>query len=678
MPPRAKKQPAAASQQATAIEIPLDDLTEFDGNVRRTGADEALDELEANIKAVGLLTALVVKHADDGKYIVVAGNRRLRALKNLAAAGQWDKAVPCLQVADDADATEISLAENAVRLQMHPADQFEAFQALTAKGKTVAEVAARFGVSEGQVEQRLKLAKVSPDVLQAYRARKITLEHLQAFTISDDHKAQNSVLKSLSNHTSPRSIRNQLTKEDMAASDSLVTFIGGLDAYLAAGGQIKKDLFAAAKPDAGQDDDAAELDGIYLTDSDLVNRLVEEKLQATAEALRAEGWKWVEIDPEFSDNYRKRNAFARRYPEHAPLTDAQRQELETIKAEWQVLEDKLDAGDEPLTDAEWDRYHALNEQIEDKEKGDEIWADSTKAIAGAIVSIGYHGEEEITRGLIRKEDLQAAKGDAGSDDEESVDADHAHDDDDKSRMLDRELRSHRAAAYGAHIASAPHNALAVVTHMLAAPLFYGQSVETMLVFDAPDEAPTYPAGGSAGAETMQQLHNLWKARMPATPDDLLNWLLFIPYADMRDLFTYCVGAMVQTNPWAEPLEQYRRAAEVNLRQFFVPTVENTFGKMTRAQLIEALKEAEINVTPAVECMDKADLAEFAERTIAPTDWLPETMRLEEEDEAEETDDETAEDEDTASDEDDASDLADDGDDDSADGNDEAEKVGEDE
>src|ERR1017187_490012 len=117
--------------------IPLNKLTAWDGNVRKTaGADTALAELAASIAAHGLLQSLVVRKGKRGTYAVVAGGRRLAALNSLAESGQiaTDHAVSCSVIADDADATEISLAENTVREQMHPADQLDAFRDLSDKG----------------------------------------------------------------------------------------------------------------------------------------------------------------------------------------------------------------------------------------------------------------------------------------------------------------------------------------------------------------------------------------------------------------------------------------------------------------------------------------------------------------------------------------------------------------
>ena len=73
---------------------------------------------------------------------------------------------------------------------MHPADEFDAFRKLADKGMPAADIAARIGVTEKVVLQRLKLARVSPVVIRAYREDKISLEFVMAFAVTDDHKRQ--------------------------------------------------------------------------------------------------------------------------------------------------------------------------------------------------------------------------------------------------------------------------------------------------------------------------------------------------------------------------------------------------------------------------------------------------------------------------------------------------------
>src|SRR5581483_11849109 len=170
--------------------IALNKLVPWTGNVRKTaGADTALAELAASIAAHGLLQPLVAQPEKRGKFAVVAGSRRLEALRRLAAEGviAEDAGIACSILGHEANATEASLAENAVREQMHPADEFEAFRALIDDGASIADVAARFGYSESTVEKRLKLARVSHVIIEAYRNGAIGLEHVMAFAATDDH-----------------------------------------------------------------------------------------------------------------------------------------------------------------------------------------------------------------------------------------------------------------------------------------------------------------------------------------------------------------------------------------------------------------------------------------------------------------------------------------------------------
>ena len=133
-------------------EVPLSCLALAPENVRKTPANQFAEaELVASIKAHGLLENLVARADDpdsDGteRFAVVAGGRRLAALKALAEDGTLDAnhPVPC-KIAANGNAGELSLAENVIRIAMHPADQVVAFSQLARSGITAAAIAARFG-----------------------------------------------------------------------------------------------------------------------------------------------------------------------------------------------------------------------------------------------------------------------------------------------------------------------------------------------------------------------------------------------------------------------------------------------------------------------------------------------------------------------------------------------------
>ena len=133
--------------------IALDRLSPDPLNVRKTYRPEAIAELAASIKAVGLLKNLVVRKAKKrGHFYVSAGGRRLAALNMLAEAGDLtaDYAVRAIECSA-AEAVEISLAENVTAEAMNPVDEFEAYNALVSDRVPVAEIAARFGKTDAYI-----------------------------------------------------------------------------------------------------------------------------------------------------------------------------------------------------------------------------------------------------------------------------------------------------------------------------------------------------------------------------------------------------------------------------------------------------------------------------------------------------------------------------------------------
>ena len=187
-------------------EIPLSQLALAPENVRKTSPDPRADaELKASIATLGLLENLVVRteEPDDSgaeRYAVVAGGRRLKAMQALVEDNvlDADHPVPCLVKAGDVEPAELSLAENVVRIAMHPADQVVAFTKLAEAGQSVSAIAGRFGASERIVEQRLRLGNAAPELLDAYRADEIDLEVLKAFAATTDRERQMAVWEQIS------------------------------------------------------------------------------------------------------------------------------------------------------------------------------------------------------------------------------------------------------------------------------------------------------------------------------------------------------------------------------------------------------------------------------------------------------------------------------------------------
>jgi ParB family chromosome partitioning protein len=164
--------------------IPLSHLKVSPVNVRKRGADEDLGELIASIRSLGVIQPLLVRPNCDG-FEVVAGQRRLLACQALQVETGSVAPVPCalLESGDDAVALEASLAENVARLPMDEIDQYEAFAALT-QGRSIAEIASQFGVTELLIKRRLAISALMPQILGAYRDGDIEAETMQQLTLA--------------------------------------------------------------------------------------------------------------------------------------------------------------------------------------------------------------------------------------------------------------------------------------------------------------------------------------------------------------------------------------------------------------------------------------------------------------------------------------------------------------
>ena len=280
-----------------------------------------------------------------------------------------------------------------MRAAMHPADQVEAFARIAGDGGTVAEIAARFGVSERTVEQRLRLGNAAPELLDAYRAGEMGLQCLQAFCVTTDAKLQLAVWEELkAQHYGPSvwQIRRLLTEGRMPATAAIAQFIG-VAAYEAAGGALTRDLFA-------EEDER----GTWFDDPALLRKLALDRLEIAAEELRTK-WAWAEarVEVEWSDTAR----FARIRPKPGEATADEAKEVEQLT----LRRDELTAlEDDAWTDeaeTELDRIEARLEEIERAVTARAVFRRKDREMAGAIVTIADEGTLHVIQGLVRPEDL---------------------------------------------------------------------------------------------------------------------------------------------------------------------------------------------------------------------------------------------------------------------------------
>ncbi|MGC2659359.1 MAG: ParB/RepB/Spo0J family partition protein [Bryobacteraceae bacterium] len=620
------------SEQIETIDIPFKKLAEWHGNVRITASEQGIEELAASIASHGLLQSLVVRREARGRFAVVAGRRRLLALSRLVDDGTVKSTmpIPCRVVNADTDLTEVSLAENVVREPMHPADECEAFHKLLDSGKCATDIAARFGVSEAVVLRRLALARVSPALLQQYREGALNLEMLQAFTLTDDQQLQEQIWNQLQSwNRNASALRAMLSQDDILASDKRVRFVT-LACYEAQGGRIRRDLFADGE------------DGVYIQDPALLNQLVSDKLAALSGELQEEGWKWVEVVPEQNHQFAAR--MRRLPPELAPLSPKRQAKLDGLKQDLAELEGEIGQSEEEngQEDERYERIGTLEKQIRDiEEKQKRIYSAETKSISGATVTLGWNGEPQYTYGLLRREDETAlaktpdvtAASTRGCDPTDTNEGEQH----DYSAALLEDLTKHKTAAIAVELSRQPIVALAATVHAMVLNQFsfelHAHTLETCVQFSTTQPHLGSIEGSKAHGALLQERSG-WLQRIPREAD-LWQWCLSQDQDTLLSLLAYCVGASVNgiqakgdsaRNMRIKHANRLAQRLGMDMAQWFRPTKENFFGRITKPQIVEAMKEAGHTPDTAAASLKKPQLASIATEVVRNTNWLPEPLR----------------------------------------------------
>ena len=229
-----------------------------------------------------------------------------------------------------------------------------------------------------------------------------------AFTLTDDHGRQFEVWAQLSWNKSPEMIRKLLTQSHVGPSDRRVRFVGA-EAPEQAGGTILRDLFV-------------EDHGGYFTDSQLLDRLVLEKLEDAGEEVSREGWKWVAVYPEYPYNFV--HALRRIYPHSVPLSERR------ARSSMSSLPGTMRSS--PSTARSLRRMSC---RARPPGRGDRLdpaalpkrTLPEDLSRAGAIVSLSSEGALRVERGFIKPEDaVQPISGRSGSAQRRQTDVTGSH------------------------------------------------------------------------------------------------------------------------------------------------------------------------------------------------------------------------------------------------------------
>jgi ParB family chromosome partitioning protein len=530
-----------------SVFVPLNKLVLAPDQVRQTPPTKSgIEEMAAMLLDQGQLSALqVTKDPESDRYFVHAGGRRLRGFQLLASTAKIlpDFPVECKEV-DALDATAVGLMENISQETMHPADAYEAFKALADQGRSIESIATQYGVAVLTVQRRLKLAGLAPELMALYRKGEIQLDHIMALVQLDDQKRQVLLWKGLPAYNrNANQIRRMIAEDEVPANDERVKLVG-LKTYLAAGGGIRSDLFS-------------EKNERFLTDPLLLEMLVGEAFEAQAADLRAQGWKWIDIQPTFS--YSERNQYFNLPQKVLPESPVQKAKRVTLEAEMDALQEKHDeCEDDDEIDALQEKIDAVDKQLEELAADLVDKAAHDKDIAGVVLTIDsgkIQRIENLGRAAERKQVMaeiearrkrqaslpngpQSDEGDSqqggeGQGAESAANAQSAAADAIPEKLM-LNLTAHRTAAIQASMLGNQKVALAALAQRFASSVFqdYRANDDALKISRTNAwhvlEKASPTVGTSRAAEIMNTERQRWEALLPQDRKTWLVWFIDQP------------------------------------------------------------------------------------------------------------------------------------------------------
>jgi len=536
---------------------------------------------------------------------------------------------------------------------MHPLDEFRAIMTLREQGLDEEEIAARFHMSVATVKQRLRLASVSPRLLEFYANDEMKLGQVMAFSITNDHVRQEQVWDTISRSHNQDAyyIRRMLTETAVRASDRRAVYVG-VDVYEAAGGVVMRDLFE-------QDN------GGWLQDPALLEQLVLEKLTTEAEALRAdEGWKWVEAAFDFP--YGHTSGLRRFYGERADYSEEEFARNDALKAEYDRLDAEYAEADDYSEETEA-RLEELGNELDALNDRPYVFDPKDVARGGAFVSLAANGEPKIECGFVRPEDepvagLESSEADHGDHNGQGetdaaapsanggislngkpVGVDEPEDDDGKIRPLsDRVIEDLTAARTGAlrnALANDPVMAFIAALHVAVLKIFYRYGADSCLEITLQHTAfsQTQGLGDTVWAKEIEQRQESWGYDLPGNADEVWDYLIALDQDSRMALFAHCVSLSVNTTvqAWNRRTKETAHAKQLARSLGFgmvaagwTPTVDNYLGRVTKAHILQAVREAKgVQSAQLIDHLKKPDVAREAARLLESSGWLPEVLRL---------------------------------------------------
>ena len=199
---------------ADVAEILVDDISVNPQQPRQDFNSVALEELAASINENGIVQPITVRQK-NGKYELIAGERRLRAVKLINM-----RSIPAYVMSvDDERMLQLALIENIQREDLNPIDIAQAYDDLIeTHGLTHGEVADRVGKNRSTVANFLRLLTLPPEIKDALRKGEVSQGHARALlAFKDVNKIKNLFRKLMKNGLSVRQVEEMVKRGDGAA-----------------------------------------------------------------------------------------------------------------------------------------------------------------------------------------------------------------------------------------------------------------------------------------------------------------------------------------------------------------------------------------------------------------------------------------------------------------------------
>ena len=192
-----------AADAGGAVEVNINDIEPNRGQPRKDFDEKALSELADSIAQHGLIQPIVVKPTVDGRYSIIAGERRWRACR-LAGLNE----VPVIiKDADEQTLMEIALIENLQREDLNAVEEALGYRSLIdGYGLTQDEVAKQMGKSRSAVTNALRLLSLNDTELEALRRGTITAGHARALLSCEDEETRGKMLLAAADGASVREL----------------------------------------------------------------------------------------------------------------------------------------------------------------------------------------------------------------------------------------------------------------------------------------------------------------------------------------------------------------------------------------------------------------------------------------------------------------------------------------